>query len=143
MNLFQLIDWEIIYRLFLAAMMGTFIGVERSFFKKQAGMRTFALVALASALFAYVGSSLEPNAPSRVLANIVVGVGFLGAGLIFLHEEKVIGLTTAAALWATTAIGAAIGVGYYFVGIFVTILTVVILWLFSYIERFIRKDENQ
>ena len=140
MNLLSLIDWEIIYRLFFAACLGAFIGAERSFFKKQAGLRTFALVALASALFAYLGSTLEPNNPSRVLANIVVGVGFLGAGLIFLHEEKIIGLTTAAALWATTAIGSAIGLGYYFEGIWVTVLSLIILWLFTYIERLIRKE---
>ncbi len=143
MNFLELINWEIIYRLFLAACFGAFIGAERSFFRKQAGLRTFALVALGSALFAYLGSSLEPNAPSRVLANLVVGIGFLGAGLIFLHKEKVIGLTTAAALWVTTAIGASVGLGYYFEAFFVTIFTVVILWLFTYIERYIRKDENK
>ena len=134
------INWEIIYRLFLAACLGAFIGAERSFFKKQAGMRTFALVALGAALFAYVGFVLEPNTPTRVLANLVVGIGFLGAGLIFLHEEKVVGLTTAAALWVTTAIGAAIGVGYYVEGIFVTILSLIILWALVYIENLIRKE---
>jgi len=140
MNLLSLIDWEIIYRLFFAACLGAFIGAERSFFKKQAGLRTFALVALASALFSYLGNAVEFNSPSRVLANIVVGVGFLGAGLIFLHEEKIIGLTTAAALWVTTAIGSAIGLGYYVEGIWVTVLSLTILWLFTYIERLIRKE---
>ncbi|GIW67336.1 MAG: hypothetical protein KatS3mg096_204 [Candidatus Parcubacteria bacterium] len=134
------INWEIIYRLFLATCLGAFIGAQRSFFKKQAGMRTFALVALGAALFAYLGSVVEPNAPTRVLANIVVGIGFLGAGLIFLHEERVIGLTTAAALWVTTAIGAAIGVGYYAEGIFVTILSLIILWTLIYLENLIRKE---
>jgi len=142
MNFAFLVNWEIIYRLFLAASLGAFIGLERSFFKKQAGLRTFALVALGSALFGYLGTVLEPNNPTRVLANIVVGIGFLGAGLIFLHEEKVVGLTTAAALWVTTAIGAAIGVGYYIEGIFVTILTVIILWILAYFERLIRKNES-
>lgn len=133
---------EVIYRLFLAGALGALIGAERSFFKKQAGLRTFALVALGSALFTYLGINLEPDNPSRVLANLVVGIGFLGAGLIFLHEERVIGLTTAAALWVTTAIGSAIGAGYYFEGFFVAILTVVILWSLTYIERLIRKNEN-
>jgi len=140
MSLFSLIDWEIIYRLFFAAILGSVIGAERSFFKKQAGLRTFALVALASALFVYLGSSIESQNPSRVLANIVVGIGFLGTGLIFLHEEKIIGLTTAAALWVTTAIGSAIGLGYYLEGIWVTVLSLIILWLFTYIERLIRKE---
>jgi putative Mg2+ transporter-C (MgtC) family protein len=140
MDIFPSINWEIVYRLFLAAAMGAFIGAERSFFKKQAGLRTFALVALGAALFSYLGSTLETQNPSRVLANIVVGIGFLGAGLIFLHEEKVIGLTTAAALWVTTAIGSAIGLGYYFEGFWVAILSLIILWAFTYLERLIRKE---
>jgi putative Mg2+ transporter-C (MgtC) family protein len=140
MNLLSLINWEIIYRLFLAASLGAFIGLERSFFKKQAGLRTFALVALGSALFAYLGSVLEPSNPTRVLANLVVGIGFLGAGLIFLHEEKVIGLTTAAALWVTTAIGASVGLGYYVEGFFVAILSLVILWILTFVERIIRRE---
>jgi putative Mg2+ transporter-C (MgtC) family protein len=140
MNIFLSINWEIVYRLFLAAALGAFIGAERSFFKKQAGLRTFALVALGSALFSYLGSTLEPQNPSRVLSNIVVGIGFLGAGLIFLHEEKIIGLTTSAALWVTTAIGSAIGLGYYFEGFWVTVLSLMILWALTYIERLIRKE---
>ena len=136
-------NWlEIFYRLFLAMILGSFIGAERSFFKKQAGLRTFALVSLGSALFAYLGSIIEPNGSSRVLANLVVGIGFLGAGLIFLHEEKIIGLTTAAALWVTTAIGASIGLGFYFEGFLVTVLALIILTIATYLERLIRKDEN-
>lgn len=140
MDYFSLINWEIIYRLFLAAVLGAFIGTERSFFKKQAGLRTFALVALGSALFAYLGSQIEPSNPSRVLANLVVGIGFLGAGLIFLHEEKIIGLTTATALWVTTAIGGAIGLGYYLEGFLVTILALIILTLATYLEKLVRKE---
>lgn len=135
--------YEFLYKLFLAALLGSFIGIERSFFKKHAGLRTFALVSLGSALFSYLGSLVEPHNPSRVLASVVVGIGFLGAGLIFFHEEKVIGLTTAAALWVTTAIGSAIGLGYYFEGIFATFLTLVILTIFSYIERIARTDEDK
>ncbi len=140
MDYFSLIDWEIIYRLFLAAVLGAFIGAERSFFKKQAGLRTFALVALGAALFAYLGSQIESINPSRVLANLAVGIGFLGAGLIFLHEEKIIGLTTAAALWVTTAIGGAVGLGYYFEGFLVTILSLIILTLATYLEKIVRKE---
>jgi putative Mg2+ transporter-C (MgtC) family protein len=140
MNFFDSNNLEIVYRLFLAALFGSFIGFERSLFKKQAGLRTFALVALGSALFAYLGSVLEPDNPSRVLSNLVVGIGFLGAGLIFLHEEKVVGLTTAAALWVTTAIGAAIGVGRYIEGFFVVILSLIILWSLTFVEKIIRRE---
>jgi putative Mg2+ transporter-C (MgtC) family protein len=137
-EIFYYFPWETLYRLFLASVFGAFIGAERSFFKKQAGLRTFALVSLGAALFAYLGSQIEPENSSRVLANLVVGIGFLGAGLIFLHEEKVIGLTTAAALWVTAAVGGAVGLGYYFEGFLVTILALCILTLATYLEKLIR-----
>lgn len=138
-----MISTEIIYRLFLAAMLGMLIGAERSLFKKQAGLRTFALVSLGAALFSYLGVSLEESNPTRVLANIVVGIGFLGAGLIFLDKERIIGLTTAAALWVTTAIGASIGVGFYLEGFLVSVLTVLILWCLTYVEKIIRGDDHK
>jgi putative Mg2+ transporter-C (MgtC) family protein len=140
MNYFNFIDWEIVYRLFLSLCLGAFIGTERSFFKKQAGIRTFALVSLGACLFAYLGVAIDSSSPSRVLSNLVVGIGFLGAGVIFLHEEKVIGLTTAASLWVTTAIGAAIGLGYYSEAFFSTIFSLLILTFLNYFERLIRKE---
>jgi len=134
---------EIIYKFFLASILGGIIGAERSFFKKQAGLRTFSLVSLGACLFSYLGYSLnDPSNASRVIANLVVGIGFLGAGLIFLKEEKILGLTTAAALWVTAAIGGAIGLGFYFEAFLTTIITVIILTLWHYIEEFIKRDEN-
>jgi putative Mg2+ transporter-C (MgtC) family protein len=139
-ELISLINWEIIYRLFLALCFGAFIGAERSFFKKQAGLRTFALVSLGSALFAYLGYQIDFQSASRTLANLVVGIGFLGGGVIFLSNEKIVGLTTAAALWVTAAIGGAVGLGYYTEGFFVTIFTLIVLTLASYLEKLIRKE---
>jgi putative Mg2+ transporter-C (MgtC) family protein len=133
---------EIIFRFFLATILGAIIGSERSFFKKQAGVRTFALVSLSAALFSYLGVSIDDVSKSRVLSNIVVGVGFLGAGVIFLSEQKIVGLTTAAALWITTAIGASVGLGFYIEAIFSTILSLIILLGFYKIEYFIRKESE-
>lgn len=136
---------EIIYKFFLASILGGIIGAERSFFRKQAGLRTFSLVALGACLFSYLGykfSFMDPTSTSRVLANLVVGIGFLGAGLIFLKEEKILGLTTAAALWVTAAIGGAVGLGFYFEAFLTTIITVIILTLWHYIEEFIKRNEN-
>lgn len=138
----SLINWEVFIRLLLAVFCGSLIGLERTLIKKYVGLRTFALVALGSALFAYIGIKLEPNSASRVLANLVVGIGFLGASLILLQEEKIVGLTTAAALWVTTAIGASIGVGYYLEGFFVTILTIFILHILILLEKRLRENEN-
>jgi len=141
MNYLEIVNWEVVYRLFLATCLGAFIGAERSFFKKQAGIRTFALVSLGACLFSYLGLSLDSSSPSRVLSNLAVGIGFLGAGVIFLHEEKVIGLTTAASLWVATAIGAAVGLGYYPEAFFTTIFSLLILSLLNYLERLIRKEQ--
>ena len=134
---------EIIYKFLLASILGGIIGVERSFFKKQAGLRTFALVSLGACLF--TSNSLffltnDPTSASRVLANLVVGIGFLGAGIIFLQKDKIYGLTTAAALWVTAAIGGAVGLGLYFEAFLVTLITIIILTLWYYLEKLIRKE---
>ncbi|MER3570250.1 MAG: magnesium transporter MgtC [Patescibacteria group bacterium] len=134
---------EIIYKFLLASILGGIIGVERSFFKKQAGLRTFALVSLGACLF--TSSSLffltnDPTSVSRVLANLVVGIGFLGAGVIFLQKDKIYGLTTAAALWVTAAIGGAVGLGLYFQAFLVTLITIIILTLWYHLEKLIRKE---
>ncbi|GIW65229.1 MAG: hypothetical protein KatS3mg093_208 [Candidatus Parcubacteria bacterium] len=134
---------SIILKFIFSMILGALIGAERSLIGKQAGLRTFALVSLGACLFTYLGLSLEPSNPSRVLSNLVVGISFLGAGVIFIHQEKVIGLTTAASLWTTTAIGAAVGMGFLKEAIFVTLLTLFILWLLTYIEKFIRRDNNE
>ncbi len=115
---------EIALRLFLAFLIGAIIGTERRFRHKPAGLRTHALVGLGAALFTIVSmyGFLEFDGPpyfrtnmdpSRIAAQIVVGVGFIGGGLIFKDENKVSGLTTAASIWLTAALGTGIGTGMY------------------------------
>lgn len=128
-------------RLLLAAVLGAVIGIERHVAGKTAGVRTYALVALGSCLFSYISKygfdefvGLSAFDPSRIASQIVVGVGFIGAGMIFLHGNKLRGLTTAAGLWVSAAIGMAVGLGLYGVAIFVTVLTIIIfalLWGFE------------
>jgi putative Mg2+ transporter-C (MgtC) family protein len=132
---------EIIYRLFLGSALGALIGVERSFFKKQAGLRTFALVGLGATLFSLIAAKFTPDSTTRILANIVLGIGFLGAGIIFYHEEKVVGATTAAALWATAAIGASVGQGFYLEAFVTTVLVLLILSILPFIEEKIRQHD--
>lgn len=132
---------EIFFQLFLAVVLGALIGLERQMAGKTAGVRTYALVALGSALFSYISKfgftefwGVPGFDPSRIASQIVVGVGFIGAGLIVFHSERVRGLTTAAGLWVSAAIGMAIGFRLYRIGIFTTILTLavfVILWIFE------------
>lgn len=126
------IDWLI--RLIIAGICGYAIGYERNSRSKNAGIRTHLIVSLSAALMIIVskygfmdiinlqGVGLDP---SRVAAQVVSGIGFLGAGMIFVHNQSVNGLTTAAGIWATSGIGMAIGSGLYFIGIAATLLIII------------------
>ena len=107
---------DLIIRLILALVLGGAIGIEREYRAKEAGFRTHFLVALGSALFCLVsqfGFGFELKDSSRVAAQVVSGIGFLGAGTIIFQKNMVRGLTTAAGLWVTAAIGLACGTGMY------------------------------
>ena len=107
---------EVTLRLFVALLLGGIVGIEREFRSKDAGFRTHFLVALGSALFCVVsqyGFGIDLKDSSRVAAQVVSGIGFLGAGTIIFQKNMVRGLTTAAGLWVTAAIGLACGTGMY------------------------------
>ena len=113
------IDWpEVLLRLFVAAALGAAIGLEREWRERQAGLRTHLLVCVGSALFTLVSAYGFSNFgarvdPTRIAAQIVTGIGFLGAGAIIRQGLSVRGLTTAATLWLVAAIGMAVGAGYW------------------------------
>jgi putative Mg2+ transporter-C (MgtC) family protein len=125
-------------KLFVAMVLGIILGVERTMAHKMAGMRTYALISMGSALFVSISEmvvaqySFLPATNALYLpAQIVVGIGFIGGGLIFVHGNTVKGLTTAAGLWVAAGIGMAVGFGMYSLGIFVTFMTLFIfvtLW---------------
>jgi putative Mg2+ transporter-C (MgtC) family protein len=146
MELFAVSQWDIILRLTMAAVFGLLVGAERSRVGKRAGMRTYALVSLGAALFVVIsGVVAEQYAhtfvfdPLRVTSQVVVGIGFLGAGVIFVQRQILTGLTTAAGLWVVAAVGAAAGFGLYMIASYVTFLTLVIFEILWYVEeRFIR-----
>lgn len=115
-------------RLIVAMLLGGIIGLEREYRSKDAGFRTHFLVALGAALFTLLsmyGFTDGVKDTSRVAAQVVSGIGFLGAGLIVFQRNVVRGLTTAAGLWVTAAVGMACGVGQYYMAILVTILMLV------------------
>lgn len=125
----------LLFRMLLAVLCGALIGLERSRRQKEAGIRTHIMVTLGSALIVIVskyGFLDVAGAPginvdvSRMAANIITGVSFLGAGVIFLRGGYVKGLTTAAGIWATAGVGCAIGAGMYVVGISATVAMIVI-----------------
>src|SRR5918911_1676279 len=130
---------EALLRLALAAAMGAAIGIERERRGREAGLRTHLLVSLGSALFTVVsaygfheflatGASVVRADPSRIAAQIVTGIGFLGAGAIIRQGLSVRGLTTAATLWVVAAIGMAVGAGYYPAAGATTIVALIALW---------------
>jgi putative Mg2+ transporter-C (MgtC) family protein len=124
---------EMVLRLILAAVLGACIGYQRERAHKPAGLRTHALISLGSALFTVVsvfGFGSQGVDASRIAAGVVTGVGFIGAGVIFrgMRGDMVMGLTTAASIWVSAAVGLAAGAGMYIVAPVVTILTVLILF---------------
>ena len=128
-----LMDLEMILRLILGAVCGGAIGYERKNRLKEAGIRTHLIVSLASTLMMIVskygcfdvikGEGMSADA-SRIAASVVSGIGFLGAGMIFVRRQSVSGLTTAAGIWATSGVGLAIGAGQYVLGIAATVLII-------------------
>jgi putative Mg2+ transporter-C (MgtC) family protein len=130
---------EALLRLALAAALGAAVGLERELREREAGLRTHLLVALGSALFTIVsaygfhaflnsGASVVRTDPTRIAAQIVTGIGFLGAGAIIRQGLSVRGLTTAATLWAVAAIGLAVGAGYYGGALITTAIVLLALW---------------
>ena len=134
----------IIGRVLLALVLGGLIGMERTLHGRAAGFRTHALVCLASALLmmaaVYQGRWMSTNVvgtidPTRTAQGIMTGIGFLGAGVIFKEGLTVRGLTTAASIWITAAIGIQVGIGFYFVAVLGAAATLVVLAFFLALER--------
>jgi putative Mg2+ transporter-C (MgtC) family protein len=132
LNLLPTLNWdEALLRLALAGVLGGLIGLEREFRERGAGLRTHLLVAVGAALFTIAGAYGFGGVrvdPTRVAAQIVTGVGFLGAGAIIRQGFSVRGLTTAATLWVVAAVGLAAGAGYYSGAVITTALVLLALW---------------
>lgn len=129
---------ELIVRLLVAVGLGLLIGIERIFVHKEAGMKTHALVSLGSALFVIISELISIKYiniggfdPTRIASQVIVGIGFLGAGSIMFQDSRVRGLTTAGGLWVTAGIGMAAGFGFYSLAILATVL---ILFIFVVVK---------
>lgn len=135
-----IIDWTAILQLVLALFAGTLIGAEREYRSKSAGLRTIALICVGSAIFTMLSLKLgSPMNQDRFAANIITGIGFLGAGVIFKEENRVTGLTTAAIIWVSAAIGVSIGAGYYILAFAGVIIVVGVQQLFLILQLKIDK----
>ena len=131
------IEWNFILRLFIAGILGGLIGFEREFRAKEAGLRTHFIVALGSALFMLISQYAFTGRfdAARVAAQVVSGIGFIGAGVIIFQKNVVRGVTTAAGLWVAAAIGLACGAGMYVVAIAATLFTIMCLETMHIITR--------
>ena len=146
---------EILFRLFLAAILGALVGFEREVHGRPAGIRTYLILCLGSALVMVLSQYLSYGMveelpadalrvdPGRIAAQALTGIGFLGAGVILRYKDTIRGLTTAACVWVVCAIGLTIGAGFYLYGSVVAILTVVSLVGVKFFERRLKKDWYQ
>jgi putative Mg2+ transporter-C (MgtC) family protein len=144
--------WNLLGRILLAAALGGILGIERDIHGRQAGLRTHLLVSAGAALFFILSTHIatfdvivplgfaKVTDPGRIAAQIVTGIGFLGAGVILKEGFTVVGLTTAACLWISAAIGMASGAGLYIISICTTVLGLFSLILLRWFERSLRKD---
>lgn len=150
-------NFDIILKLLVALFLGMIIGVERMRARKTAGMRTHALVSMGSALFVIISdemvkaySNFSGINPLIIVAQIIVGIGFIGTGLIFSKDSKLMGLTTATGLWVSAGIGMAAGFGLYNIAIIATLFTLFIFMVLWSLESKLKKlkyfkeeEENQ
>lgn len=145
-----LISNEYFIRLAVAMLLGMFLGIERVLAHKTAGMRTYALVAMGSALFVSISELLFESHgssagfdPTRLASQVISGIGFLGAGLIIFKDSKLSGLTTATGIWVSAGIGMASGFGLFSLAISATVLTLFVLIVLWYVEQSIKKAVDQ
>lgn len=119
----------------MATLLCGLIGAEREFRSKQAGLKTMIMIGLGSTLFTILSIKIGLSSHDRIASNIVTGIGFLGAGVIFKEDNQVKGLTTACVIWIVAAIGMAIGSGYFEQAIGVTLVVLIALLIFPFLEE--------
>jgi putative Mg2+ transporter-C (MgtC) family protein len=128
-------QWIILLQIPVAAILGGAVGLERELGVQTAGLRTHMLVSMGAALFTLSGTFVGGSDPTRIAAQVVTGIGFLGGGAILREGLNIRGLTTAASLWVAAAIGLAVGLKWWYAAAATTALTVAILWLIKSVER--------
>jgi putative Mg2+ transporter-C (MgtC) family protein len=133
----MVLNTEDVYKLLLSFLLGAIIGMEREYRSKSAGLRTMILIAVGSTLFTIISIHISGDA-GRIAANIVTGIGFIGAGIIFRENSRVVGITTAAIVWVTAALGMGIGAGMYALSLTCFVISGMSLVVLSPIQKFIR-----
>ena len=124
-----------LYDLLLAVVIGAVIGAEREYHSKSAGLRTMIMVSLSSCLFTIISLKIGVANPDRLAANVLTGLGFLGAGVILKDDNRISGITTATTIWMTAALGMAVGAGYELLSVWATVIVLIVLVLLVYVQR--------
>lgn len=127
----------LLFRFLLVILVGGLIGAEREYRSRSAGLRTMILICLGSFLFTTFSIHISGSTNDRIASNIVTGIGFLGAGVIFRSDNRINGLTTAAVIWATAALGMGIADGQYIVVLIATVIVLASLYLFTILETWL------
>lgn len=134
-------DAELAYsdliRVGISILCGSMLGFEREYQNKSAGFRTIILICLGSTIFTLVSQRMGEGSDDRVAANIITGIGFIGAGVIFKGSVSVTGLTTAAVIWIAAAVGMVVGIEKHYLGFALTVIVVIILSIFHYVENLV------
>ena len=142
MNSFLETNWlELLTKIILAMALGYLIGLEREWHGKVVGTRTISLIAIGSALYVLMSPSIIGGDNSRVIAQVVSGIGFLGAGIIFKHGDTVKGLTTAATVWCAAAIGCLCGCGMFAEAVVGTVAVMTVNLLFKHLHKGDKKEQ--
>ncbi len=135
----HLITTSEVNKFLLSTLLCGLIGLEREFRSKQAGLKTMIMIGLGATLFTLLSVKIGDNSHDRIASNIVTGIGFLGAGVIFKEDNQVKGLTTACVIWIVAAIGMAVGSGYYVQAVGVTMVVLLALLVFPFVENFVER----
>ena len=133
------LDTETALQIGLSFGIGTAIGLEREYRSKAAGLRTMIMICVGSTLFTQVSISMSDMAPERIASNIITGIGFLGAGVIFKDGLTINGITTATTIWISAALGMAVGGGEYFVAMVGSVIVLIVLSLFENLQKVISR----
>jgi putative Mg2+ transporter-C (MgtC) family protein len=124
-------NYEMALRLLLSFLIGTAIGFEREYRGKAAGLRTMIMICLGSTIFTEISLLFGGSSPDRIASNIITGIGFLGAGVIFKEGLTISGITTATTIWISSALGMAVGVGEYLIAFTGSIAVLIVLTIFE------------
>lgn len=130
-------DLEIAFRLVLSFIIGTALGIEREYRSKAAGLRTMIVICLGSTIFTEISISIGGNSPDRIASNIITGIGFLGAGVIFKDGLTISGITTATTIWISAALGMAVGAGEYMIAVVSSVVVLIVLTAFERVKLLI------